>query len=962
MTPEQYQKVKHIFQQALELPASHRPDYVDHASGGDDRIRTEVERMLASDTAEDCFLDDSPVDPLGKLFEPEHPAPKVVGNYEIVRELGRGGMGAVYLAARADDQYRKLVAIKLVLRDRENSAVVDRFRTERQILASLDHPNIAALLDGGATPEGLPYLVMEYVEGEPIDVYCDRHNLNVSTRLILFLKVCAAVQHAHQNLVIHRDLKPSNILVKKDRIVKLLDFGIAKIVNAEKETQQLDRTAPSMRLLTPEYASPEQVKGEAITTSTDVYQLGVVLYELLTGNHPFEGHTRSALMQKLATSEPMLPSTAVDRIIEETLPDGAKKVVRSPDSVAATREGTPAKLKRRLQGDLDAIMMRALARDPANRYASAEEFAEDIRRHIGHLPVNAHPYTPFYVAHKFVWRHKTYTAAAISIFFALITGLTVATREAHISGQERAKAQRRFDQVRKMANSFLFEVHDAMAPLAGTTEARQILVSKAMEYLDSLSREVSDDPGLARELADAYQRVGDLQGNPNGANLGNSAGALQNYQKALSLRQELLKRDPRDAGSRRDLAGSYDAIADLLVTAGTADTALENYQKSLAIHEELYKENPSSRPVRSLLVKSYQNVVGLMAAAGRTPQAIEMSRKAVKLSEDLLAEDPSNATASRNLAAAYARYGQVLDLAGMANPALESLNKALAILNKVSAANPGNAFTRRDLSLVHEDLGRAFANRNSLPEAWSHYGKALALRQELSATDPRNAQALRDLGFIEMRMGDMLARAAQRPAALESYKRAADVFQRLAAQDPANLMARRDLALVFERLGNLQASVGNPIAALDNYRKLQQLAAEWSARDASNAIASHTTGVARLKISEMLSLTGDRAGALDSSRGALTVFEELCKRDPENANNQRGLAWALIRRAETAANTQQWPEAVAYYQRTLTVFEGISRKGPLRADDQRLRQNVQAALARAEEEARKPKGPQTASL
>lgn len=942
MTAEQYQKVKQIFQQALELPQAHRTDYIESAAGNDPQIRTEVERMLVSDTAENTFLDDSPVDPLTKLFEPELPAPKQVGNYEIVRELGRGGMGAVYLAARADDQYRKLVAIKLVVRDRENRSVHERFKTERQILASLDHPNIAALLDGGATPEGHPYLVMEYVEGVPIDEYCDRHKLNVEARLMLFLKVCAAVQHAHQNLVIHRDLKPSNILVKKDGIVKLLDFGIAKIVNADSETQQLDRTAPSMRMLTPEYASPEQVKGEAVTTSTDVYQLGVVLYELLTGHHPFPAGSRSALLQMLATQNPPRPSQSLSRVVEETRTDGSIRVVRSPETVASTREGTAQRLKRRLQGDIDAILLRALARDTARRYGSAEEFAEDIRRHLGHLPVNAHPYTPIYLAQKFVSRHKTYTAAAFFILIALVAGLTMATREAHFARLERAKAQRRFDEVRKMANSFLFEVHDAMAPLAGTTAAREIMVSKAMDYLDSLSREVSDDPGLAQELATAYQRVGDLKGNPNVPNLGDSAGALKNYRKALELRAELLKRDPRDAGMRRDLAASHESIADLLVTSGSSETALSHYQKALAIHEELFKESPSNRPFRSLLVKSYQNVVNILSSSGKTAQAVDLSARALKISEDLLAEDPGNATARRNLAAAYSGNGQALDRAGNAGAALENFGKGLAILNKLVAEDPENAQTRRDLSVMHEDLGRAHANRGNAAEAWSNYQKALAVRRELAESDPRNAMAQRDLGFIEMRTADMLSRAGKTQAAVAGYRRVLDIFQKLARQDASNLLARRDLALVYERLGNLQVAAGTPAEALENFRKLEELAAEWSSHDNANSFATHTLGVARLKISEMQSLLGDRAGALDSSQSALQLLDRLCKTDSESAENHRGLAWALIRRAEVAAAG----DAAGYYKRALDAFEVLAKKGALRAEDQQLKARVEEALRR----------------
>ncbi|MBV6434665.1 MAG: Serine/threonine-protein kinase PknD [Bryobacteraceae bacterium] len=966
MTPERYQKVKTLFEKALELPSLHRPAFLAQMCIGDEELRGQVESMLQSDTEETTFLDKSPVDPVSKLFEQREPPPPTrLGPYEVIRELGHGGMGAVYLAARADDQYRKQVAIKVVLRDRENANVLERFRRERQILANLDHPNIALLLDGGATPDGLPYLVMEYVEGRPIDEYCDAHSLTVSQRLELFMTVCDAVQHAHQNLVIHRDLKPSNILVKKDGAVKLLDFGIAKLVGSHPQTQSLDKTATALRLLTPEFASPEQVKGDPVTTATDVYQLGIVLYQLLTGHHPFAYKSRAAILQMLLSDEPQRPSLATTRVVEEDLPDGTHVVARTPQTISATREGTPRKLRQRLDGDLDAILLMALAKDPAKRYSSVEQFSADIQRHLRDLPVHARTHTLGYIASKTFRRNKTGVVAAGLVLFTLIGGIAMSAREAHIARIERAKAERRFAEVRHVANSFLFDVQDALAPLAGTTPARQLVVRKAMEYLDNLSKEASDDPGLEKELATAYQRVGDLQGNPNVANLGDTVGALKNYRKAMQIREDLLKTFPRDPGLRRDLAASEEAVGDLLLTGGNLEGALRGYQKSQAIREELVKENPGSRPLRSLLVKSYQNVVGLLATMGDTRRAVELSRGALKMCEDMLREEPGNPEARRNLAVAYNRLGFVLDHSGDSSAAMENYRKALAILEKLSNEHPDSAQARREISLVYEDMGAAQTGRGEISQATESYRKALEIRKELAAADPRNAQAARDLGQVQMRMGDMLERANRRPAALESYRRAMDVFQSLAAKDPANILARRDMALVFERLGNLQAGAGNPSAALDHYRHLEQVAKDWAARDASNPLATHTLGVAYLKVSDMLSRSGDRAGALLNSEAALKIFRSLLDRDQNNVENQRGLAWAWIRKGEATATLaeadrgplqariQRWQDAGQCYRQSLTLFDRMAKNKGLRPADSSLKQSVQSALQQAEREAKK---------
>ena len=944
MSPEQYRRTNRIFQQALELPVHHRSSYVEGACAGDDEVRRQVEAMLRSDTEGDDFLDKPPTDSLAKLFEEEQPSlPKRIGQYEVLREIGRGGMGAVYLASRADDQFRKQVAIKIVLRDRENAQVLERFRRERQILANLDHPNIALLLDGGATPDGVPYLVMEYVEGVAIDEYCDGNRLTTTARLQLFLTVCAAIQHAHQNLIVHRDLKPGNILVKKDGTVKLLDFGIAKLLQSQPNLA-MDKTATGMRMLTPEFASPEQVKGEPITTATDIYQLGIVLYHLLTGHHPHNYKSRAAIITMLATQDPDPPSQAVDRVVEEELFDGQKTVLRSPKQIAEPREGTPEKLKARLRGDLDAILLKALSRNPAARYGSIEQFAEDIRRHLADQPVRAIGDGARYHLEKFVRRNRKPVAIAAAVLVTLLAALVTVIWQARVASIERAKAERRFQQVRGVANSFLFEVHDALGPMAGTTPARQLLVQKARQYLDTLSQESHGDTVLESELATAYQRLGDLQGNPNVANLGDTSAASVSYRRALDLRRKLAEANPSDAGLQRDLAASYDSLGDLDVTLGQSDSAITHYQKSRAILERLHSLDPANRPIRSLLTNNYQDLMDLLVNAGKSVEAIELNTKALAISEALAKEDAGNRAAQQNLAAAYSRAGALLTRLDDPQAGREQLDKALKIQTQLLAETPDDTHVKRDLSLIYEELGRANIARGDSAGAGEWYRKALAFRRETASADPKNAQAARDLGYIEMRMGDALLRARQFPQALENYRRALEVFQGLVQKDSSNVLARRDLGLLFEKLGNLQLAAGNQAAALESYLRFQSVARDWLRQDPGNAVAQHTSGIAALKVSELQARAGDRTGSGRNSEEALAVFEALHQKDA-SAENTRGLALAQLRRAETVASD---PAARrSFLEKSIQSFNELEKKGVFRQSDATLRQTATQALQAA---------------
>src|SRR5215831_12152655 len=426
--PPGWDRVKLVFRDALALAPAERDAFLAQECAGDDRLRQEVESLLSAHAKAEQFIEVPAIeDRLGatEVRAQEMPASQRVGNYELLKEIGRGGMGVVYLAVRADDSFRKRVAIKLIKRGMDTESVLRRFKNERQILATLEHPHIATLLDGGTTEDGLPYFVMEYVDGTPLLQYCDGNRLSVEQRLRLFLDVCSAVQYAHGHLVVHRDLKPSNVLVTSQGTAKLVDFGIAKVLNAEVLGQTSDETATALRVMTPEYASPEQIRGGLITIATDIYGLGLLLYELLTGRHPYRrvAQTPEELVRAICEHEPEKPSAAVSRVEESAKVDGhsGRHAALSADSM-----DTISRLRRDISGDLDAIVLKALRKEPERRYATCRELADDICRHVDGLPVLARTGNFGYLAGKFIRRNRLLVAAFALILVACLVGYAVA--------------------------------------------------------------------------------------------------------------------------------------------------------------------------------------------------------------------------------------------------------------------------------------------------------------------------------------------------------------------------------------------------------------------------------------------------------------------------------------------------------------------------------------------------------
>ncbi|HEX7516394.1 MAG TPA: serine/threonine-protein kinase [Chthoniobacterales bacterium] len=469
---ERWARVKELFEAAVDLDPNERTVLLDKECGGDDSLRGEIESLLKSDEQTDGFIEQPAFAIPHDLFPDNVEEPFVgrqFGAYQVIREIGRGGLGAVYLAARADDEYRKQVAIKVIRRGLDTDDIIRRFRNERQILAQLDHPNIARLIDGGTTDDGLPYFVMEYVNGAPINAYCDANALTTTERLNLFRKVCAAVTYAHQNLVIHRDLKPSNILVTQEGEPKLLDFGIAKLLSTGDEL--FTQTIPALRVMTPEYASPEQVKGDKIMTTSDVYSLGVLLYELLTGQRPYRLKTRTPeeIAHAITEQEPERPST-----------------------VYAEHPNPRTQNPKSLRGDLDNIVLMAMRKEPARRYASVGQFSEDIRRHLTGLPVLARKDTVTYRASKFVNRHRIGVAAAALVLLSLVGGIVATLIQVQTARRERAKAE--------AISGFLQKTLNASNPdrnLSGQPTVKDVLDDASKRLA---TEELSDQPEVKAEL------------------------------------------------------------------------------------------------------------------------------------------------------------------------------------------------------------------------------------------------------------------------------------------------------------------------------------------------------------------------------------------------------------------------------------------------------------------------------
>jgi len=743
-----WERVRTLFHATVDLAPADRAPLLDDC--GDPNLRAEVERLLGQHDAAAGFLEQSVWDLVDTADAKwEH---VLIGPYRVVRQLGHGGMGTVFLASREDDEFEQRVAIKLVRRGAGTDGLLQRFRQERQILAALEHPNIARLLDGGTTAGGVPYLVMEYVEGTPIDDYCRAHNLPIDARLRLFLQLCDAVQYAHRGLVIHRDIKPANVLVTADGIPKLLDFGIAKLTSAQTNATI---TGP----MTPDYASPEQLAGKLVTTATDVYSLGLLLFELLTGARPFAG------VQRTGETEPPRAS-----------------------SVSGLRS---------LRGDLDRILLVALDPDPNRRYASVEKLADDVRRHLDGHPVAARGASLGYRTAKFVRRNKLFVAAAaVAVIVAIVSFLAVL--------QQKRIAERRFQQVRSLAHAVVFDLHDAIAKLPGSTSARELLVRHALGYLDALASESARNTPLQMELAGAYERVGDVQGMPYRANLGDSAGALASYRKALEIAEDVRARQPENAATLLLIADLHDRTGWVEQRALRFRDALAHHEAARAIRESLHDQLPLARTWVAIGDSRYQSHHQAVAVRGAYENA-----------EQILARVPITDANRKDVLTETGRVHQRLGgyftgaLEHDPARALQHHQAAERALEARAALDPNDAVAKRNFA---DQLVMTATLQNSVHDgagALAGTTRALPILRDLAAADANNVEAQHDLAFAYTQLARANMQLQRWPEALDAVNAALSIHTRFIERDPTNREARRDMAGLYRMMSEFHAARGD---------------------------------------------------------------------------------------------------------------------------------------------------------
>ena len=700
LTAERWRRVKAIASEALDRPGDARDEYVASVCGADEWLKTEVLSLLRSTDAATPFFEG----PAG-FSSPSLNAGARIGGWRVMKPLGHGGMGSVHLAERVEAGFQQQAALKLIRGGFADGVVLQRFRDERQILASLEHPNIARLIDGGTTADGVPYVALEYIEGVPIDVHCEAHDLNVTARLELFRQVCSAVHYAHQRLIVHRDIKPSNILVGNDGAPKLLDFGIAKLIDP---TIERDRTHTMWRVATPENASPEQLTGGTITTATDVYGLGILLYRLLTGGSPYRlaSDTEADLMRAVCEQPPEPPSKALRRL---------------PSQATTKRVNTIA-------ADLDHIVLKALRKEPERRYGTAEELSEDVRRFLSGLPVQAVPDTRWYRARKLVARHRG-AAAAAAVILVVVTVAGAATAwQARVAARERNRAQLQFDAVRSLANSVIWELQSEIVKLPGSLPAQRLLLTRATEYLDKLAAEAGEDLALRRELAGGYTRLAQIQGAVGVPNLGDVQSSEQTYRKSTALLEGIPPAKLTDS-DRASLATNY------LNLAGLTDDVprqTEWHEKARLLLEGAAV--PTNLGILRNTQLLWYQIASQQRDAKRHAEAKVSFGKMLTAAESALEIAPDSLDESRNLSLACKYLGAVLHADGAYDEAMTLYQRALALDEERVRRSPRTLW-KTDMSFSLGSVGSLYANRGDIRKAIEAYERAVSLREEVARAD-----------------------------------------------------------------------------------------------------------------------------------------------------------------------------------------------------------------------------------
>lgn len=839
MTPDRWRQVKELFCAALEQDEGAREKWLAHVCAADESLRLEVASLIDAHRGPPGFLDTPAMESALQPATPPDPSRWLgltVGRYRIVEEIGHGGMSAVFKAARIEEQFEHLVAIKLLHRSHDTETLMRRFRAERQMLARLSHPNIALLLDGGCTEDAVPYLVMEYVRGEAIDVYCERRHLDAAARLRLFRTLCDAVHYVHRHLMVHGDLKCSNVLVNEDGVVKLLDFGIAKLLDPTPGLGSTHHRLTGLMALTPEYASPEQIQGQPITTASDVYSLGMLLYRLLTLQPPYQ--PRSGAFYDLA------------KLICEEAPRRPSVAVKGIPNTPCTPE--------QLRGDLDNIILKALHKDPDRRYRSVEQLSQDLAWYLDGFPVLAAPESVRYRTRKFVGRNRALVATGSLVAVSLVAGIVATSWQAHVADREQQRAERHFNDGRKLAQTFMLEVHDSITSLPGTLPVREKIIANSLKYLDALSQEKGDDLEVRRDLARAYERVGDLQGDFLATNLQGTESAIVNLRKARDLRNSLwaagvqddamlrerfittsklaqfsqsnrsmkeaerysteavdlaaalARRPGATTEDRRLFASALVVRGTLLAMTGSLEAGLAELGKGAEIYEKQILEGNANAKVRLSLAITYARKGDLLAKVGhRFAEAYPMHLRTIDLLEPLLAENPLDTQLQSVAAYAFMNAGEAAARSGNSLEGLRRRQQAVERMRALSDSDPDREEFRFGLGWALGDLATSFHEYGNLAEAARRIEEGQSLLRKLSGAQAARLNnthfliAMNDMRLAQVRMSQAGRERTPRDEREALWLEARTLLQRSEAVFTA---AKQDPVLEAEALEYLQTT------------------------------------------------------------------------------------------------------------------------------------------------------------
>jgi eukaryotic-like serine/threonine-protein kinase len=783
-------QVEPLLTTALDMEAAARPAWLASLDATHPEAAPVLRRMLEAHERAERSRELETVPRLAPVpaWSSAHAPGATIGPFELVRPLGHGGMGEVWLARQADGRVEREVALKLPAMHQQGEVWRQRFRRERDILARLEHPHIARLYDAGVTDAGQPWLAMEFVAGLSLSEHAAARALAVPERLALFRQVLAAVADAHRHLVVHRDLKPANILIDASGQVKLLDFGIAKLLDEEEVAGSSgDLTRLGGRVMTLRYAAPEQVASGTITTATDIYALGVVLHEMLTGLSPYR-----AVREGKPLTEVML--------LQEQL-------------AVASRLAVPKPLARQLAGDLDAILLKAMRRDPADRYATVERFDEDILAYLQKRPVKARAGTWRYLAGRFAVRQKLPLAMAAAVLVTLLAGLVMVERERRVAVAEKARAERHFASVRKLANTFIFDVHGEIEHLAGSLKARQALVGTALQYLDSLAGESRGDSELALEVAGAYRRLAEIEGDSRSAHLGNPGGARRNAERAAALLEAVEAREPENIGVLREHRVLALLIGRLRLEGGDS-SGVDETAKAAAIAERITRLPGATLDDRRNLGATLAEYGGILAVVRDDHEraAVQLARATGYL-EEVVRESPGDVSARASLAYAYERTAMAAEVSGKD----EQLPRAVVLLEKSIAAT--ESVVRDDsLSVSHtqtlvkryNNAARVKVRVGDVSGAREMAAKGRALVEKLAAADPRNVGNASMLAGVLAMASDIEYRDGRYERAIELARASIAADARLPPEVRTGLIVRDNVVGAKRSLGASACAMPDP--------------------------------------------------------------------------------------------------------------------------------------------------------